>query len=157
MKEAIVNMQDGEAAMAKSDFQGAEDHLKRALKQAPDDYAGLMLMAKCQLAQKKTEAAQPYLDRARDIYPQEAQAHFFAGYLQLKSKKYDQALQSFNTYDKLLSGNSNILFFKGFSYEGLGNKKAAAEHYYKFLQAGNQGENAQYAYKRLVQWGYIKG
>lgn len=156
IKKAIEEMQKGEAAMAKSDFPDAEDYLQLALKQVPDDYAGLMLMAKCQLAQKKTQAAEPYLKRARDIYPKEAQAYFLTGYVQLKVKKYDQALQSFQTYDRLLAGNPTILFFKGLSYEGLGNQKAAAEHYYQYLQAVNQGDNAQYAYNRLKQWGYIK-
>jgi len=156
IKKAIEEMQKGEAAMARSDFSAAEDHLQQALKQVPNDYAGLMLMAKCQLAQKNTKAAKSYLKRARDIYPQEAQAHFLTGYVQLKAKMYDQALKSFKTYDRLLAGNPNILFFKGLSYEGLGNKKAAAEHYYTYLQAVNQGDNAQYAYNRLKDWGYIK-
>jgi tetratricopeptide (TPR) repeat protein len=113
-------------------------------------------MAKCQLAKKDAKAAGPYLKRAREIYPKEAQAHFLTGYVQLEAKKYNQAIESFKTYDELLAGNPNILFFKGFSYEGLKKKKPAAEHYHKYLQAVNQGDNAKHAYKRLVEWGYIK-
>jgi hypothetical protein len=38
----------------------------------------------------------------------------------------------------------------------MGSKQKAAEDYYKFLQQVNQGNQAQHAYKRLVEWGYIK-
>jgi len=156
IKGAIEDMQKGEAAMAKRDYKNAEDHFGGALKKVPEDYAGLILMAKCQLAQKDAKAARSFLKRARDIYPQEAQVHFLTGFVQLEAEKYDQALESFKTYDKLLAGNPSILFFKGFSYEGMEKKKPAAEHYYKYLQAVNQGNNAEHAYKRLVEWGYIE-
>jgi thioredoxin-like negative regulator of GroEL len=50
-------MQDGEGAMSKEQFSQAEGLFKQALAEAPDDYTGLLLMAKCQLVQKKDAEA----------------------------------------------------------------------------------------------------
>lgn len=153
---AIEEMQKGETEMAKKNYSAAQGLFQKALKKTPRDYTGLVLMAKCQLAQKKIDAAQPYLQTARQVYPQEGQAQLLDGYVQLKKKQYDTAIARFSAYDKILPGNANISFFKGLAYEGKGARKPAAEHYYTYLQSVNQGDNAQYAYNRLVEWGYIK-
>jgi len=156
MKGAIENMQKGETEMGKKNYTTAQGLFQKALKQSPRDYTGLVLMAKCQLAQKKNDAAERYLSTARQVYPQEGQAQYLDGYIQLKKKKYDTAIARFNAYDKMLPGNANTTFFKGYAYEGKGSKKPAAEHYYKYLQSVKQGENAKHAYNRLVEWGYVK-
>jgi hypothetical protein len=52
-QRAIKLMQDGEGAMSKEQYSQAEGLFKQALAQAPDDYTGLLLMAKCQLVQKR--------------------------------------------------------------------------------------------------------
>ncbi len=156
MRGAIETMQEGEAEMGREKYPAAQALFAKALKQAPRDYAGLMLMAKCQLVQKKIDAAEPYLKRAQQAYPQEAQSYYLGGYVQLKKKQYDAALSQFGTYERRLSGNPSITFFRGVAYEGKGIRKTAADNYYKYLKAVNQGSNAQYAYTRLVEWGYIK-
>ena len=68
----------------------------------------------------------------------------------------DAALEDFTVYDEKLPGNPNTTFLKGFSLEGMGQKQAAAEHYYQYLSVVQQGEQARYAYQRLVEWGYLK-
>ena len=156
IRGAVETMQKGEAEMGREKYPAAESLFAKALKQAPNDYAGLMLMAKCQLVQKKTDAAEPYLRRAQQAYPQEAQSYYLRGYVKLNQKQYDTALSQLETYDRRLGGNPNITFFKGVAFEGKGIRKSAADNYYRYLQAVNQGSNAQYAYNRLVEWGYIK-
>ena len=157
IKGAIEAMQKAEAAMAGEKYAAAEEQLGLALKQAPDDYTGLLLTAKCQLAQKKTEAAAPHLAKARQVYPEEAQAHILSGYVHLHQKQYDEAINAFDAYNKRLPGNPYIAFFKGLAYEGSDRKEAAAQQYSRFLQSVKQGEKAQYAYRRLVEWGYVTG
>jgi predicted Zn-dependent protease len=153
---AIEGMQKGEAAMGAEKFAEAEGFFQTALKQAPNDYAGLVLMAKCQLARKKVDAAERYLRTAREVYPREGQALYLDGFVKLAKKQYAAALFQFEAYDKQLPGNPTTVFFKGLAFEGQGVRKSAAENYYAYLQAVDQGGNAQYAYKRLVEWGYIK-
>ena len=156
IKGAVEAMQKGEAAMGAEKYAEAEGLFQSALKQAPNDYAGLVLMAKCQLAQKKVDGAEPYLRTARQAYPREGQALYLDGYVKLSKKQYAAALSEFETYDKQLPGNPNTTFFKGVAFEGQGVRKSAAENYYAYLQVVDQGSNAQYAYNRLVEWGYIK-
>jgi len=114
------------------------------------------MMAKCQLVQKKYPAAQRYADRAKAVYPEEAQGYHLAGYAKIKEKKFEAALADFNSYDRILPGNPGTVFLKGVSYEGMQNREQAARQYYNYLQVVRQGESAKYAYKRLVDWGYIK-
>ncbi|MCP4575346.1 MAG: M48 family metalloprotease, partial [Deltaproteobacteria bacterium] len=79
IKGAIVAMQEGEKEMVRKKFPTAETYFLKALKQAPNDYAALVMTSKCQLAQNKHEKARRYAERAKRVYPQEAQAHHLAG------------------------------------------------------------------------------
>jgi len=156
LKGAIEEMQKGEREMAGQKFGAAEAHFREALKKAPDDYAGLAMMATCQLLQKKYAEGIPYAEKAKGVYPQEAQAYHLSGFAKLQTKDFAEAYQDFSAYEKLLSGNPNTIFFKGFAQEGLGNKPEAAREYHRYLQIVQQGKFAQHAYQRLVEWGYYK-
>lgn len=155
LKGAVDRMQDGEKQMMQEQFPQAEEAFADALRQAPQDYAGLVLMAKCQLAMEQPEKARRYADKARSVYPEEAQAHHVCGLAEIHLKRYSQAYERFDTYERFLPGNPNTVFLKGVSLEGMQNKKRAAEEYYRYLQSVNSGEQAQYAHDRLVEWGYL--
>jgi len=156
IKGAIENMQKAEVAMAKKKYPQAEDHLNRALKQAPNDYAGLMMMSECLLAQNKNGQANQFANKAKQVYPQEAQANLVSGIAAIRQRRFDAAFHDFDRYDKLLPGNLNTAYFKGRSLEGMNHRQEAAREYYRYLQQVNQGDPAKHAYQRLVQWGYIK-
>ncbi|MEW6672996.1 MAG: M48 family metalloprotease [Thermodesulfobacteriota bacterium] len=156
IKSAIKTMQDGEAAMGKEAYSQAEGLFKQALDQAPDDYTGLLLMAKCQLIQNKDSEAERYADKARRVYPEEAQGCHISGIAKIRIKKYDAAYEDFSAYERLLPGNPNTVFFKGLSLEGMQKIDPAAQAYIRYLKQVRQGKQAQYAYQRLKEWGYIK-
>ena len=156
MKGAIEEMQNGEKAMAKKDFPAAEGHFRKALTEAPEDYAGLCMMSKCLLAQKKTEEARRYAELAKKVYPEEAQAHHLSGITKVVKKDFGRAYEDFNSYEKMLSGNPNTIFLKAYSLEGMGRRRDAAVEYNRYLGVVNQGDQAGYAYGRLVEWGYIR-
>ncbi|MBI9111936.1 M48 family metalloprotease [Maridesulfovibrio ferrireducens] len=156
IQPAIEEMQKGEESMSKRAFVNAEEHFSKALKIAPSDYVGLLLMSKCQMAQNKNREAIQFAEHAKNVYPAEAQALQIAGILNFETKQYKQALVDFNGYDKRLPGNSMITFFKGISYEALGNRRMAASEYYKFLQNNREGKYAKHAYGRLSSWGYTQ-
>ena len=153
---AIEAMQQGEAAMAKQDYTEAETHFRQALKTAPEDYAGLAMMSKCLLAQKKNAEAERYAEMAQKVDPAEAQAKHLSGFAKLREKKFAAALSEFNAYDRNLPGNPNTVFFQGLCLEGMGKKEDSARHYYQYLQSVRQGAEAQHAYQRLQKWGFVK-
>ena len=156
MKGAIKKMQDGETAMGKEEYSQAESLFKEALAQAPEDYVGLLLMAKCQLMQKKDAEAERYVERAKQVYPDEAQAYHISGITKIRNKQYEAAYQDFSIYERRLPGNPNTIFFQGLSLEGMEKVQQSARAYNSYLQQVQQGTQAQYAYKRLKEWGYIK-
>jgi len=153
---AIFDMQKGDKEIASGNYDNAEGYFQKALKKAPNDYAGLLMMAKCQMVKENLSKAARFADKARKVYPNEAQACNISGFIKLKKKKYSSALKEFTYYNRLLPGNPHIGFFIGYCFEGMGNKKAAAEKYYEYLQVVNSGDNAKHAYRRLFEWGYIK-
>lgn len=156
LKSAIEDMQNGEKEMAGENYAAALSHFGNALKKAPNDYAGLLMMAKCRLVRNEYAAAQQFAEKAETVYPKEAQAYHLSGFAKIKQKKYESAYEEFKTYETILPGNPTTTFFKGYSLEGMGRKKEAAEEYKKYLQAVTEGEYAQHAYQRLVEWGYIQ-
>lgn len=156
MKGAIEALQKGERAMAGEKYNEAETYFINALKQAPEDYAGLVMMAKCQIVREKYSEADRLIKKAKKVYPQEAQAYYLAGFVNMNQKQYDSAYEDFKTYENILPGNPNITFYQGLSLEKMNRVSESADKYYRYLKVVNQGDKAKYAYQRLVQWGYIK-
>lgn len=156
IKGAIEEMQKGDKAMGSKNFSQAETHYRSALKQAPNDYAGLVSMAKCQLIQKNHAEGARYARQAQSVFPQEAQGHHLSGIAGLNLKEFDTALTDFQTSQRLLPGNPNTAFFIGYSYEGMGRRSEAAREYQRFLQQVRQGQRAQHAAQRLREWGYAR-
>ena len=156
IEAAITRMQAGEEAMAKEQFSQAEGLYKQGLADVPDDYTGLLLMAKCQLVQKKYTDAGRFAERAKQVYPDEAQAYHISGITRIRAKQYEAALEDFAIYERRLPGNPNTVFFKGLSLEGMQRIEPAAQAYNAYLQQVQQGKQAQYAYQRLKEWGYIR-
>ena len=156
IKGAIEEMQVGESAMVAEKFSQAENHFKSALKKAPGDYAGLVLTSKCLLAQNKTNEAEKYAELAQQTYPKEAQAYQLSGIAKLNANKFSAAYRELSVFDKLLPGDPDTAFMKGFALEKMNNKKGAANEYARYLNMVQQGDQAQHSYQRLVDWGYIK-
>ena len=150
LQPAIRLQQQAEAAAGQRNFAEAERLLNDALRQAPNDYTGLVLMAKVLMVQDKHNQAKPFLDRAIAAYPQEAQAQHLAGLVALEQGQAQTALNRFQQYEQLLPGNPNTQFFLGLSHEGLGQEEQANQSYRRYLESGGSGESANYARQRLT-------
>lgn len=157
MKPAIEAMQKAEEALAKKQYAGAEGLLRRGLALAPADYAGLVIMAKCQYLQERYAEARRYAGQAQQAWPGEAQAHQVSAYACMKLKRYDAAYRDIATVERLLPGNPDNAFTKGYCLEHLGRIPEAAREYQRYLGMVQEGDKARYAYGRLVQWGYAAG
>jgi predicted Zn-dependent protease len=154
--KAIDEMQNGDKLMMGSKFGEAKKHYGEALRIAPGDYAGLLMMAKCQIAMEDYSLARRYAEDAATVYPEEAQALHILGIANLKLEKYDEAFSNFERYEQILPGNPNTVFFKGLSLEKMGKRDRAASEYIAYLNKVQSGQYAEYAYNRLVEWGYVK-
>lgn len=156
IQPTVEACQKGEALMAKRQLPQAEEQFGLALRHTRDDYAANVLMAKALMAQKKTREADTYLAAAKSIYPGEAQAVHLSGLVKLALRQPEAALAEFRAYDRLLPGNPTTLFFMGAASENLGNRRDAANYYYRYLQTGAQGGEAKFAVTRLRDWKVIR-
>jgi tetratricopeptide (TPR) repeat protein len=119
---------------------------------APRDYTALVLISKTQLIQKNWAVGRQYAEMAQKVYPQEAQAYHLSGFAKIQLKDYEGALTEFNSFDQVLAGNPNTLFFKGYAYEGMKKYREAGGEYHRYLQVVQQGDYARHAYQRLREW-----
>ncbi len=153
---AIRLMQQGDQAMMQQRFTEAEQHLKAALKQAPDDYAGTLMLSKCYLAQGKTSVAERYAKQARAIDPGEPQAIHMMGMALLEAGRFGAALGMFNDYERRLPGNEGTIFLKGLCHEKAGRPDQASQEYQRFMLAGGaQTPQGSYVNERLTAWGVV--
>jgi predicted Zn-dependent protease len=155
-KAAIQEIQNGEKQMAARKYDAASDHFRNALKKAPGDYVALCMISISNLAQKNYAVGRQYAEMAQKVYPGEAQAYHLSGYSKIQLKDFEGAFEEFRSYERLLPGNPNTIFFKGYCQEGMNQVEPAANEYRRYLQVVQQGKYAQHAYRRLVDWGYIK-
>ena len=149
IKGAIEDLQNAMTLIAKKNFIEAENLIKKSLNTAPDDYTALLLMAKCKIYREEYTEAYKYAFDAKNVYKSEAQAYYISGLICTKLKRYEEALNNFNNYDKLLYGNPEILFYKGYCYDNLGDISNAIKYYNAYLNKVDSGDNANYAKKRL--------
>ncbi|MFU8769765.1 MAG: M48 family metalloprotease [Desulfotignum sp.] len=158
MKPAIQQMQEGEKYLAQEKYDQAQAAFASALNLAKNDYTAHVLMAKCQLIQKRNETAASYATAAIDLYPTEPQGHYVAGLAHVGANQFSKAFENFSTCDRLLPGNPQLTFFKGYSQDKMGRQQAAANDYTTYLKMVNYQSNqySQYAYKRLKEWGYVQ-
>ena len=84
ISDAIENMQKGDKEIASGNYDNAEGYFQKALKKAPNDYAGLLMMAKCQMVKENLSKAARFVEKARQVYPDEAQACNINGFIKLK-------------------------------------------------------------------------
>jgi len=155
-RDAIEAMQNGEKEMARKNYDSAVGQFRQALKSAPQDYAANLLMAKGQMVQKRFDLAERYAAIAKETYPGEAQSYLVSGIARLENRRFLNAYRDFEAYDIRLPKDPKILFLKGYAQEGAQRNEEAAKHYIDFLKVVQQGPQAQHAYQRLVQWGYIR-
>lgn len=156
IKPTISACQKGEVAMAGKQYARAEGEFRNALQKTSRDYAANLLMAQCLQAQDSDREALTYAETAKQIYPQEAQAHKLAGVLALGLKDPGAAYAGLDQYDRLLPGDAGVGFLKGVALEGMGRRQEAARQYSAYLNRNRQGKAAEYAYSRLRGWGYVK-
>jgi tetratricopeptide (TPR) repeat protein len=156
IKGAIDKMQDGEQYLNQQNFAAAATNFDQALRIAPNDYPGLVLMAKAHFGLDEYAQAVSYSELAKRIQPQEAQAHYISGISKLALNRFDLAYQDFVEYEQFLPGQPNTIFLKGLSLEGMQQRDAAAQEYARFLGMAQKGGQAQHAYQRLMSWGYLQ-
>jgi beta-barrel assembly-enhancing protease len=154
LRGAIEHMQKGGRFMAAEEYGRAEPEFLAALREAPEDYAGLLMTAACYLNMGRKAAARPYIERARAVYPGEPLAEKMLGIAELAARNFDAALAGFQRYEQALPGNPDTRYYMGRALEGMGRRRDAAQQYMVYRNAVSNGGFAGYVDRRLAEWGY---
>ncbi len=152
---AINEMQNGQEAMMAQKLDNANSSFAAALKHAPSDYAALLMMAKCLIAQQQPKDALRYAEEARAVYPLEPQAIHITGLTKMNNNMFESALTDFTLYEEMLPGNPNTIFYNGMCNEKMSRKNDAASQYLRYIKEAPDGEFTPYTRTRLVEWGYL--
>ena len=97
-----------------------------------------------------------YSEKAKQVYPQEAQANHLSGLAKIQLKKFDQAVADFTAYRKQAARESEHHFLQRVCLRRHGQQTEISRGLLPYLQQVTEGEQAQYAYQRLVEWGVVK-
>jgi len=155
-RNLVEAVQQGDEAMLGGRWDDAVTRYQTALKNDEADYEALLKLAKVHLARNRAGEARALAERARAAYPEEPQALQVRGMAALRQRAYEPAARDFDAYSERLPGNPMPQYFAGRAYEGLGNRPLAIERYRSFLAQVTQGEEAEYARKKLIEWKVIK-
>ena len=99
-----------------------------------------------------------YANQAKKSYPSQVQGYYLAGFAYSETKQWSRAYQEFETCDRVLPGNPQMTFLKGYTQEQQGKREPAAQNYISYLKKINYQPNqySKYAYARLQKWGYAR-
>jgi predicted Zn-dependent protease len=153
---AIEAMQSGQREMAGERYSQAEPFFQEAVRRAPGDYTARIMLAQCQIAIEKPDQAVRYAGEARNLYPEEANSYHVGGIAEMMRKNYSAAFNRFAEYERILPGNPNTVFLKGFTRENMEQIPQAAAEYQRYLNLVTSGEQADHARQRLTEWGYME-
>jgi len=92
-------------------------------------------------------------DRALDMHPAVFRLQFYSALNRYDRENYSASLDDLERADELLPGFPDVTFFRGLNHEKLGNRERAARYYRDYLNRIDRGDKADYARRRLRQWG----
>lgn len=159
-REAIRQLQRGAEALDGKKLPEARTLIAAGLKELPDDYTGLLLLARVAQAQNRAAEAEELARRAAAVYPQEAQSRAVLAQSLYSQRRYDSALAALSQYDRMLPGDPTVPFYAGLCHERMGQRAAAAQSYARFLNLAGPDADAgappvRHAVERLRAWGAI--
>ena len=154
-KDLIKTLANADLALSAGKFDDAENEIVKARRLNDADYALWVISAKQNMAKERFANANADLVRASSLKPNEQLPAYMKGVNYLELNQPENARSSFLSYKQNLPGNPLVDFFIGFSYEAQEQREPAASSYKVFLQQVQQGQQAEYAYRRLVEWGYV--
>jgi len=153
---AYAKMDEGRKALAEGKTKQAVGLLDEASRMGPDQ--ALIWVFRAAAHAKGGDKAEAYssAEKAVSLYPDLYRARFTAGVLAYDLGKNRESLAHLDVANRLVPGQPPVTFFRGRNYEVQGRREEAARAYADVLQTVQKGPMAEYSYRRLVEWGYVR-
>lgn len=153
---AYAKMDEGRKALAAKKNQEALGLLSEAARLAPDQALIWVHKAVVEAKSEKSQDAYASAEKAVGLYPGLYQARYVAGALAFDLQKHGESLSHLEAAERLVPDQPQVTFYRGRNFEALGRREEAARAYAAVLQKVQRGPVAEYCYKRLVEWGYVR-
>lgn len=153
---AYAKMDEGRKALAKGKVDEALRLLREATELAPGHALIWAFRAAAEAKAEDLDEALRSAERAATLAPKLFRARFTAGVLAFEAGRHGRSLEHLAAAEKLVPGQPTVAFFRGRNHEAQGNREAAAKEYAAVLQKVRKGPMAEYCFRRLSEWGYIR-
>lgn len=154
-KPAYEHMDTGVKKLKDDLNQEAVDNFQNAI----DRYRGEALFhawnGKAYDESGRYSKARESLNRAIQMNPNVFRIQLFSGINFFNLDKYRDSLSALERAESLLPKIPDVKYYRGRNHEALGNRDKAAGYYKGYLKQVKKGEKAQYAARRLREWGYV--
>lgn len=149
---------EAEKALANRDDKTAEAKLAEASRLAPHQaiLPALRSLALLHLTDDKDALIQAR--QAQKLDPDLYHANLVAGLAQFKERSWEGAIADLGKAEQAVGPQLVTSYLIGRSHEVLGHREQAAERYaFVVKNAEQQDDNVAYCYRKLNEWGYVKG
>ncbi len=153
---AYAKMDEGRRALARDKTERALELLEEATRMAPDQALIWAFRAAAEAKAEKTDAALRSAEKAAKLAPDLFRARFTAGVVAFEAGEHARSLRHLEAAEELVPGQPQVAFFRGRNYEATGRREDAARQYAAVLKKVRRGPMAEYCYRRLVEWGYVR-
>ncbi len=153
---AYGKMDEGMKLLTANNPNAAITPLEEATRLAPDQALIWVNLAVAEASLEHYDQAMTTSEKAVALYPDLYQARYISGVLSFHGGRYEQSLNHLNIAGRLVPDQPQVFFWQGRDHEALGRRDQAARQYSAVLKQVQKGPMAEYCYKKLVAWGYLR-
>ncbi len=140
---ALKQFAAAEGQLAQGQYAAARVAAEQGLRQMPDDYAGLLILAQAKQKLGDAEGARLAAERAARVQPGAgARAQGLLAQSALQRKDYAAALTHLAAFERQVPGDAGTALCQGLVYEAQGQKQMAAQAYRRSASRGGTGSAA---------------
>ena len=152
---AFALLDEGEKLLAKKDARGAAAKLDEGARLAPRQAILPALKAIALLEAKEYRSARDAAREAARRDPSLFHARLGGGVAAYRLEEWRDAVSELEAAEKAVGPQLVTSYFLGRSFEALGDRERAIEKYRLVAASGATGEQADYAKRRLLEWGIV--
>lgn len=155
-KPAYEQMDSGVKQLQDDHPKKAEENFRQAIEIYPDEALFHTWLGRSLDEQKKHDAARKAFDQSINLHGDVFRIRLYSGINYLELDEHQKSLDDLDKANELIPDHPLVDYYRGRNREEMGNRSKAAEHYTAYLNKVNEGPRAQYAYRRLQEWGYVE-
>lgn len=150
--QAVKLFAAAEGQLAQGQHSAARSSVEQGLRQIPNDYAGLMILAQARQKLGDAAGARQAAEQASRMHRSNARALGMLAQDALARNDFSKAMQHLNSYERQVPNDATTAYYKGVTFEAQGQSEQATRAYRSSAQRGGAGSAvAQHSQSRLKE------